>query len=341
MTLLSAIFVVDELPHFVYVPWREAALSALRFSDELIVIHGGKTDPLGRQPILDYFKQLNDPRIRLFTFPWPIEFEWSQIARSLTYAHLHAQGDWVFRVLVDEIFPDDFEAVRQLLIESPLDINVISVGRYYLLGSQYAYPYREKPLFFRRTSGLGYGMINPAQGIEAMPLLFDDPIDTHRWFDGEQIIKVSSLLDAPDALDRLQAGATPRGFRDMSRAGLYYFNKAFLNTDVNFLPDELILEQKWTSAEGYARLPEPYRRPLPDSPEILLESFYQKIKQMLDSQQLMPVKVPESLLTFIDAQKETKNQVRRLVEVDYHLPWHDSIRQHQSVKNLFKRFLAF
>lgn len=321
--LLSAIFVVDELEQLEYVPWKEAAASALRFADELIVVHGCKKPLDGQRSILDHFRLEHNASIQVVSFPWPEKFDWRQIARSCAYGQLHASGDWCFRVLVDEVFPDEFDMIREVLKGLPPHINVVAVWRYYLLGSRYAYPYRLKPLFFRSKSGMGYGTINPEQGEEAMPLLFDDPIDTQRWFNGEEVVAVNSstVMQASRAAERLLAGETPHGYRDLTGAGEHRLELGFLNVDVNFLPNEFIVRQKMKSLDGYLHLPSEYPRPPLRTPDAILSAVSEKVKRMLASGRLVKVKVPDSLLEFADRHDKVVNVVRDLCELEYGLPW--------------------
>jgi hypothetical protein len=319
---LSAILIIDELPHLDHVPWQSAVSSTLAFADEMIVVHGGHTTPEGRKPTAEYFTQLANPRIKVVEYPWPDNFNWMQIGRSCAFGHLHARGEWCFRVLADEVFPHTFETIPKLLAAQPDCISVVSVMRHYMLGNHFAFPFHDKPLFFRNNGTLGYGTINPAQGPQAMPSLFDDPIDTDHWFDGTTVVDIrnESMTHAPDAIQRLLAGETPRGYRDLKAAGTLQLPLGMLNVDVNYLPDDLILAQKNLSLRAYERLPPGYwTRRLPQGRE-MLDTLLTKIDGMLN-QRILRIHPPADLLDFIDKQDPVFNSIRDLCELRYALPW--------------------
>ena len=322
--LLSAIFIIDELPYLDCIPWRESAQSVLRFADELIVVHGGKRQPNGSQPAWDYFQSLRDRKVKLLRFSWPEKFDWRQIGRSCAFGHLHACGRWCFRVLADEVFPDDAAELRRTLEGLPSDIRIVSVARWYMLGCRYACAFNEKPLFFRNDRSVGYGTVNPSQGEAASYLLFDDPIETDLWFDGQDVVSIrdQSLLRDPDGLARLQGGETPRGYRGAStHAMTLRLNTGLFNVDVNFFPDSMLLDQKELSQQGYSALPPEYpHRPRRSRTE-LATALEEKVRRMILAQRLVRVELPEPLLAFMDRQQSITNRVRSVCEGDYGLPW--------------------
>jgi hypothetical protein len=340
VALISAIFILDELPHLSCVPWKAAFNSALRFSDEVIVVHGGKTDRNGCRAALDYIENLNDSRIKTLIFDWPESFDWTQLARSCTFGQLHAAGEWAFRILIDEVFPDNFISVRKMLQSLPSHVAVASVGRYYLLGNRFAFPYREKPLFIRQGSGYGYGIINYEQSAEAMPCMFDDPVDLRRWYETGEVKQVQgpTILESEDAIQKLMNGYVPKGYRDVSGKHQCRLQLAFLNTDVNFMPDELIVDQKYRSSLGYLRLPPSYRKELYAPGTDILESVRLKIERMLASGNLVEVDPPEDLMIYTDDHDDVQNVVRRLCEEEYGLPW-NRVSTHISWRGRVRRTL--
>jgi hypothetical protein len=321
---LSCIYVMDELPFMEFLPWRESLDSVLRFADEVIVVHGGKTDATGKCPSLDYLRSLHDSRIRVSVFLWPEKFDWRQIALTCTFGHLQVRGEWCFRALADEVFPDNFEGIRKELESQPEYIKIVSVDRLYMLGNQYACPFHDKPLFFRNDRSVGYGTVNPAQGESASYLLFDDPLETDRWFDGNDIVSIRerSFIRDPKGIERLQRGEVPCGYRGVSTDNMTItLPVGVLNVDVNFYPDKVLLEQKNMSQYGYQRLPFEYpHRPILSRDE-LANALEKKIRGMIKAGKLIRVQIPEALHQFIDKHCETTNRVRRLCEDEYGLPW--------------------
>lgn len=339
---LSCIYVMDELPFMEFWPWRESLDSVLKFADEVIVIHGGKTDSMGKCPSLDYLRSLQNSRLRIEIFPWPENFDWRQIARTCTYGHLFAQGQWCFRALADEVFPDDFVAIRKHLEQQPEQIKIVSVDRLYMLGNQYACPFHDKPLFFRNDRSIGYGTVNPAQGEAASYLLFDDPLETDRWFDGRDVAQVRkrSILRDPNGIERLQRGETPCGYRGESTSRMTItLPMGVLNVDVNYYPENELLDQKDMSQHGYQRLPPeyPHRQVLTHAE--LGDALERKIRGMIRAGKLLRVQIPESLHQFIDRQDGTTNRVRRLCECEYGLPW-NRLSKNDRVVRRFKTLIS-
>jgi len=227
---------------------------------------------------------------------------------------------------MDEVFPADFIQVRDCLRQLPPNKNIVAVGRHYLLGTHAAFPYRRKPLFFRRDSGWSYGRIDPRQGNSAAPLLFDDLVDTKRSFEGQPLTraKEQQILSRDEAEKRLLEGDIPLGYRDNSAEEIHVLDKAFYNADVNYFPDELIVEQKWLSIQGYQNLPEPYSAKHDQRRDQILNNHAQKIKRMLSSrfpQLAYRTTTPESIKCFADQHSDLDNIVRRIVEQDHGLMW--------------------
>jgi hypothetical protein len=319
---LSAIYVIDELPLLDRLPWRESMQSVLQFADEVIVVHGGKTQGGGRRETVEYLERLRDPRIRIYVFPWPEDFDWRQIARTCAFGHLKASGEWCFRVLADEVFPEDFQEMPRMLRSLPPEKDTVSVERLYMLGCQYACAFHDKPLFFRNNRSLGYGTINPEQGPAASQLLFDDPLDCDHVFENGRPRKVErSILRDPEGERRLCGGEVPCGYRDVTEKGLVRIPKGLLNVDVNFVPDDLLLMQKEISQEGYLRLPPDYPHRPRMTREQMATALQQKIRDMLDHGMLRRVCPPAPLLDFMDRQESVHNIVRNLCEDVHGLPW--------------------
>lgn len=322
--LLSCIFVADELPCLDFLPWRESLASVLRVADEVIVVHGGKAGPGGRRQVEEHVRALRDERVRFLVFPWPEAFDWRQIARACTFGQLHANGPWCCRVLADEIFPDAFADIGAALRNAPPEVRIVSVARLYLLGDRYACPFHGKPLFFRNDRSLGYGTVNPAQGDAASYLLFDDPLETDRWFDGQQVVSIEreSLLRDPQAVVRLQAGEAPRGYRGESTDRMTLtLPLGILNVDVNHFSDEALLDQKELSQAGYQRLPPEYPHRAVLSRAAIGAALEKKIRGMIRSGPLLRVAVPEPLRVFMDERDRVSNRVRRICESEAGLPW--------------------
>lgn len=327
METLSAIFLIDEFSQNDYIPWTIALNSVLKFSDEVIVIHGGKRKLQNcEMSTYDYINNLNDPKVKLYTFPWKDDFDWTQIARSLTFGQLKAKGDWCFRVLYDEIFLEKmFFNIKEILSGLPKQYKVVSVGRYYLLGSRYVFPYRQKNIFFKTNSEFGYGMIHHEQKEQNSFRIFDEPIDITKWFDGKNIVDLPHplLIESNDAIERLSNKETPKGYRHPNDHSVFHLDKYFINTDVNFLPDELIIKQKKTSLRGYKNLPGPYKLNFGDNDfndEKIINDLRSKIQKMITSKRLIKTTIPKDLSEFIIKHNDVHNVVREECE-NARLPW--------------------
>ncbi|MCI5140221.1 MAG: glycosyltransferase family 2 protein [Candidatus Electrothrix sp. ATG1] len=332
---LTCIYVIDELPFLKYWPWKESLDSVLKFADEVIVVHGGKTDSKGRSPSLDYLRSLQNSRLRIETFTWREDFDWRQIARTCTFGHILARGQWCFRALADEFFPSDFLKIRKYLEQQPEHIKIVSVDRLYMLGNKYACAFHDKPLFFRNDHSIGYGTVNPAQGDAASYGLFDDPIETDLWFDGSTVVSNSkaSLIRDTHGIERLRLGETPRGYRGETTSRMTaILPLGVLNTDVNYFPDERLLDQKELSQFGYQRLPPEYPKRRVLSRDETRKALEKKICEMIKRGKLLHVDLPESLHQFIDKQNETTNCIRRLCEDRYGLPWNRLSKKSLSIK---------
>lgn len=338
---LSAISILDDLPYLEYIPWKESILSTLGFVDELIVVHGGKLQPDGRCLVKEFVDEIDDSRVKFLTFPWPEKFDWRQIAIACTFGQLHATGDWCFRVLGDEVFPQSFVDFKGKLVKQPESVKIVSVQRLYMLGNSYACPFHDKPLFFRNDRSIGYGTVNPQQGDEASYGLFDDPIETDKWFDGERVVSIkgNSLLRDKRAIERLLNGEVPEGYRGQSTKLITkVLTMGILNVDVNFYPDELLYNQKELSLQGYRRLPPEYpKRPVMSREEIKA-ALELKLEGMIKRGKLERIDVPEPLLRFIDHHAATRNMVREICECVYGFPWDRVSRQGVSFKFIVNLF---
>lgn len=319
---LSAIYLIDELPHIHRLPWEISIDSTLAFTDELIMIHGGHTDNKGERPIWDALVKRHDERIKLFTFPWPDEFDWRQIGLSCAFGLAKAKGSWAFRVLADEVFPDEFKKVPSHLRELPPETKQVIVRRDYMLGCFYACPLLGKPLFFRNDGSQGYGGINVLQGPEAMPALFDDPIDTDHWFDGKAILSIrqESLTRAPDREDRLLHGELPRGYRNLTGANDAKLDIGMINVDVSFLVDCEIIEQKQRSYRAYDLLPPGYLPRIHPKGEEIINVLRSRVTDMFHGPLIHP-KVPDALIAFFDANDHINNCVRDVCTNQFGIPW--------------------
>lgn len=319
---LSAIYLIDELPHIHRLPWQISVDSTLAFADELIVVHGGHTDSSGRRPVWNAMHARRDDRIRLFTFPWPDEFDWRQIGLSCAFGLAKATGTWAFRVLADEVFPGEFRNIASRLRDLPPEIRQVIVRRDYMLGSFYACPALEKPLFFRNDGSQGYGGINILQGPEAMPALFDDPIDTDHWFDGREVVSIRerSIVRSPDCEKRLLRGELPQGYRDLTGMHDVKLDIGMLNVDVCFFEDREISEQKRRSYRAYDRLPAgSLPRTHPQGEEIL-DVLRRRVEDMIRGPLIRP-SVPEELMSFFDENDAVHNCVRDVCAGRFGIPW--------------------
>jgi len=343
METVSAIFLIDEFLQNDYIPWTISLNSVLKFSDEVIVIHGGKRKLQNcEMSTYDYISNLNNPKVKLYTFPWKDDFDWTQITRNLTFGQLHVKGDWCFRVLYDEIFPEKmFLNIKKILTNLPEKYKVVSVGRYYLLGSRYVFPYRQKNTFFKTNSEFGYGMVNYKQTEQNLFRIFDEPIDTTKWFDGENAVDLPRplLIESNDAIERLLNGETPKGYSNPNDHRIFYLDKYFINTDVNFLPDEFIIKQKRTSFRGYKKLPGPYRLNFGGedlSNEKIINSLRSKIREMATSKRLIKTNIPKDLLEFTTKHNDVHNVVREECE-RVGLTWSTETSSYQKIMGKIKK----
>jgi hypothetical protein len=319
--LLSAVYIIDEFWNLERLPWRESVHSALRFVDELIVVHGGKRNAEGRQPAWEYLQGLNDPRVQLHHFPWPEDFDWRQIGRSCAYGQLQARGQWCMRVLADEVFADDFPRIREVLASAKPSLRTVHVDRLYLLGYEFAHPYHIQ-LIFRNDKTLGFGTVNPAQGGKAMPGLFDGPIESDLWYDGKEVVSIreDAILRDPRGAERLLAGETPRGYRPPVLRGHTHVKLGLFNVDVNYFTDDEVIRQKETSHAGYDRLPQEYFFRVFPKGKAILETLANKQRTMAEGRRLRRVTLPAALMDFHRRHCDVENPTTRTCRA-YGLPW--------------------
>lgn len=338
--LLSAVFIIDELPHLECLPWRESVHSALKFVDELIVVHGGKRNAAGQQPTWEYLQNLNDPRIQLHHFPWPEVFDWRQIGRSCAYGHLQARGKWCMRVLADEVFADDFSQIRNILTNADESLRMVLVERLYMLGYEFAYPYHIQ-LIFRNDKTLGFGTVNPSQGGSAMSSLFDGPIETDLWYNGKEVISIreDSIIRDPNGTKRLLDGETPRGYRPPEIKNAINLKLGLFNVDVNYFTDAQILSQKQTSQGGYDRLPKEYFFRLFPKGNAILDALSNKQRSMVTDGRLKRVTVPTGLIAFHQQHCGVDNPTFRTCKT-YCLPWDPHAPKPSATKRWLKLTLG-
>jgi glycosyltransferase involved in cell wall biosynthesis len=93
--------------------WREAVLSLLEFSDEVVICDGESTD--GTKQAIDAWAT-SEPRITPCTFLWTdprgVGQEWW--VTFLNYARQHAKSDWVFQLDGDEcVHEESAQEIRE------------------------------------------------------------------------------------------------------------------------------------------------------------------------------------------------------------------------------------
>ena len=170
---LSCIFLIDEFPWNDYIPWKISLNSALNISDEIIVVKGNKNYSSTKESVDSYIKRLNNDKIKIIEYSWTEKFSWFEIAHALNFGLLSCTGDWCFRLLMDEIAPyEQFHNITHKLTKLN-KYDVVSIGRYYLIGNAYVYPYIQKEFFFRNKSNYVYGRVNQEQ---ESSLLYDNPV---------------------------------------------------------------------------------------------------------------------------------------------------------------------
>jgi hypothetical protein len=305
MDKVSCIYLVDEFEWNDYIPWKASLLSALVISDEVIVIKGNRQNTNNGESITDFLTSIQNPKIKVIDFDWPENFSWFDIAHALNIGLLNCNYDWCFRLLMDEVIPvEKFKGLKRILRNSST-FDILSVGRYYQLGEHYLYPYIQKELFFRNHSKYTYGRVDPNK---AQSLLFDNPI---------QLIERDNFFELTnDGYKKEFLVYPPLGDRESYKDGVRNLDLFIINTDVNYLPDQMLKKQKMQSMQGYFNLPDEYKHLYKkDVVETsIINDHLNKIEKMAkDSQYIRYYKMPKELLDFIKPFSSDHNSVQRLI----------------------------
>jgi glycosyltransferase involved in cell wall biosynthesis len=296
---------IDEFGWNDFIPWQISLSSALAISDEVIVVKGNRRYSCKGESIADFVKKLSSPKLKMIDYEWPETFSWFDIAHALNTGLLHCSHEWCFRLLMDEIIPiEQFRGLIKIL-KNCNEYDVLRVGRYYQLGERYVYPYIQKELFFRNHSAYAYGRVAPdKQGA----LLFDNPIRLKQTADFFKL--------TPESYRKRFATAPPLGERESYSGKVRNLELFMINTDVNYLPDHLLIEQKRQSIRGYLNLPAEYRRlyQTNDSDGKILKGHLAKVGKMLkQTQKLQFYKIPEDLMGFVRQFGAEQNSVQCLI----------------------------
>jgi len=296
--LVSCIYLFDQFEWIDYIPWKISLKSAIDFSDEIIIVRGKRF--LDNENLLDLYLMENpNTKVKIVEFDWKQNYSWYDIAHALNYGLLHCTGKWCFRLLMDEIIPPmQFNRVRKILRES-YNTKVFQIGRYYMLGIKYLFPYIQRDFFFLNNNGIVFGKVSLN---EDMPLLFDSPIliNSNKFFiqTPEEYL---SLYDSP-----------PQGVRPKKQAQRI-IDCFIINTDVNFLPDYQIIKQKKLSESGYLNLPSEYstRTSILDD-EMILNNHMTKLRKMCESETKFWYSFPDELLKFAQTFNYEHNSILNL-----------------------------
>jgi len=302
---LSCIYLIDEFSWNDFIPWQISLSSALAISDEVIVVKGNRQYSCKGQSITGFLKKLSGPKLKVINYEWPETFSWFDIAHALNVGLLHCSHEWCFRLLMDEIIPiEQFRGLKKIL-KNCNGYDVLRVGRYYQLGERHVYPYIQKELFFRNHSVYAYGRVAPdKQGA----LLFDNPI---RLKQATDFFKLT-----PESYRKRFATAPPLGDRESYGGKARNLKLFMINTDVNYLPDHLLIKQKRQSIQGYLNLPAAYQRLYQtiDTDGKIINSHLAKVGKMLkQTRKLQYYKIPEDLLGFVRRFGAEHNSVQRLI----------------------------
>jgi len=296
---------IDEFPWNDFIPWRISLSSALAMADEVIVVKGNRQHSCRGEPIADFLKKLSSPKLKIIDYEWPETFSWFDIAHALNTGLFHCSHEWCFRLLMDEIIPiEQFRGLKEILRNCG-GYDILRVGRYYQLGECYLYPYIQKELIFRNHSAYAYGRVTPDK---EGALLFDNPV---RLKGAPDFFKLT-----PESYRKRFATAPPLGERGSYRGKARDLDLFIINTDVNYLPDHLLIKQKKQSIRGYLNLPAAYRRlyQRDDSDRKILDDHLAKVGKMLrQTKKLKYYEMPEDLLGFIRQFGGRHNSVQRLI----------------------------
>lgn len=303
-TSLGCIYLIDEFLWNDYFPWRESLLSVMSVVDELVIVKGVRKYSAASGTVKDFLDSLDGSKVKVVEYGWPDNFSWFDIAHALNVGLLQCESDWCFRLLMDEVIPvEDFRDVRTVLSECGR-CDVVTVGRYYLLGDSRVFPYTEKELFFRNKKDLVFGRVDAENG--TMPLLFDNPVriaESKKFFS----------LDA-DGYMAQYPKYPPLGGRESAAHEAGRSGKFIINTDVNFLPDVMLARQKTESAKGYLNLPLEYQVKYAAGRETdVVSGHVAKIRKMLDQpEKAIEIDLPDGLRRFAGRFDCQHNSVQKI-----------------------------
>ncbi len=303
---VSCIYLIDEFEWNDYIPWQVSFNSALAIADEVVVVKGNRPHTCKGESIAGFLKKLSDPKIKVIDYTWPQNFSWFDIAHALNAGLLNCRYEWCFRLLMDEIIP--FGKFRELkkILKNSASYDILRVGRCYQLGDRHLYPYIQKELFFRNNSQYAYGRVAPSK---RQPLLFDNPVKLTERTDFFKLTVASYQKKFPSY--------PPLGERDYNDVKTKNLTLFIINTDVNYLPDSILIKQKRQSTGGYFNLPAEYkglyRKDIKDAS--IIDDHRTKIKKMLKSnKKIKYYKMPPELLDFTKQFGAEHNSVQRLIK---------------------------
>ena len=304
---LSCIYLLDEFPWNDYVPWRLTLDSAVAVADEVVIVKGNRKAEQVVVHVDDYLDSVNQKKIKIIPYTWKDDFSWFEIAHALNAGLRHCSGNWCFRLLMDEFIP--FEQFQHFTSELRhlRQYDVISVGRYNLLGPHRVNPAAAQDMFFQPERGYCYGR---AASDSEMFLLFDSPVKIA----SPQDAAVIAAKDAAGYQQRFDV-YPPLGVRQTDPARIMALRKFFINTDVYYVPDDLIKQQKMQSVKGYHNLPAEYRRQdfiRMGEAEVIFQQYYQKVQGMVQSPQTFEYHPPQPLRDFITRFAPQHNSLTRL-----------------------------
>jgi hypothetical protein len=285
----------DEFPWNVNIPWKEALASACALADETIIVLGGRKHIGSDTPVRKHLATFEHKhKCKVIDHVWPEDWSWMQIAHALNMGLLHSSGKWVFRLLMDEFFPlDQVPSLRSLLDRTKKD--VVWAGRHYIAGKQAISPYLYKPFFFRRAWRYAYGRVKPDGD---MPLMFDNPVELN-------IPDAIKMRFAYNAAYLKRFRLPPLGTREEISRNAEMSAFFILNSDVSFYSKEELITQKIQSQEGYARLPDGYKKKNNLSAKNALESHLQRLQSIFSKVGVTEYQaMPECLQNFMAARAD-------------------------------------
>lgn len=302
---LCCIYLIDEFAWNDYIPWQESLKSVANIVDELIIVKGTRDYSSKGESVNKFLENIKQPKIKVIDCPWPENFSWLDIAHALNIGLLHCKSDWCFRLLMDEVLPlKDFKDIKKVLSKIK-NYDVATVGRYYLLGDSHIYPYIEKELFFRNKKNFVFGRVLFQ---ENMPLIFDNPIK----LDGSN---VDFFALTPSQYKKIYPVYPPLGKRD-SYKKIKKLDKFIINTDVNFLPEEMIIRQKKESFGGYLNLPKEYGDKCQNKNidmDDIIPDHLTKIRKMLNQKnKIIKISLSDDMKRFVNQFPHSHNSIQKL-----------------------------